>query len=65
MILIEGCNINTSDTSLLYIPANTDVTSKAILKELQQGCTLEITDCNSCHGYYSASKYAPHNGKAF
>jgi len=64
LVLIGGCKKNTFDTSLLYTPTNADVTANATLQELQQGRTLYINNCNSCHGLFSPDDYAPSQWKS-
>jgi mono/diheme cytochrome c family protein len=46
-----------SSTATLYTPTSDDVTSTATLDELQQGRTLYINNCGSCHQLYSPDDY--------
>ena len=59
IILGAGCTKNGGDTSSLYVPTSSDVTSTATLEELQQGRALYIDNCNACHGYYNPDNYSP------
>jgi mono/diheme cytochrome c family protein len=45
-------------TSALYVPASSDATANATLVELQQGRTLYINNCGSCHSLYSPDDYS-------
>lgn len=63
-ILIITCFIcisckKNSDNKNLYTPSNSDVTSTATLEELQQGRSLYVNNCGSCHGLYSPDLYSP------
>lgn len=55
LILITGVIISCkkTSTSALYTPTEADVTTAATLKELQEGRTLYINNCGSCHDLYS------------
>jgi mono/diheme cytochrome c family protein len=55
--LISGCRKSNSD-AVLYTPTSSDVTAKATLAELQQGRTLYMGNCGSCHGLYSPDDFA-------
>ena len=57
IILFSGCNKNVVDTSALYTPTSTDVTANATLADLQQGRSLYINNCNSCHALASPDNY--------
>jgi len=57
IILFSGCNKNVVDTSALYTPTSTDVTANATLAELQQGRSLYINNCNSCHALATPDNY--------
>jgi mono/diheme cytochrome c family protein len=57
LILFSGCNKNVVDTSALYTPISTDVTANATLADLQQGRSLYINNCNSCHALASPDNY--------
>jgi mono/diheme cytochrome c family protein len=56
-LMIGSCK-KTSGTGSLYVPSSTDATSTATLSDLQQGRTLYINNCNSCHGLYSPDDYS-------
>jgi hypothetical protein len=58
LVLNGSCSKSANDTASLYIPKDSDVTANATLQELQQGRTLYINNCNSCHGLYSPDYYA-------
>jgi hypothetical protein len=55
--LFSGCKKSNSGVTSLYVPTSADVTSTATLDELQQGRTLYINNCNSCHDLYSPDDY--------
>lgn len=55
--LSGSCKKSNGGTSSLYTPSAADVTSTATLADLQQGRTLYINNCNSCHGLYSPDDY--------
>jgi hypothetical protein len=55
--LLSSCS--TKNSSSLYVPSNSDVTANATLAELEQGRTLYINNCGSCHGLYSPDNYSP------
>lgn len=57
LLLIMSCSKNNTATSSLYTPTSADVTPTATLAELQQGHTLYINNCNSCHSLYSPDDY--------
>jgi hypothetical protein len=57
LFLTMSCSKSNSAGSSLYTPTTADVTSTATLTELQQGRTLYINNCNSCHGLYSPDNY--------
>jgi hypothetical protein len=56
-VLGTACTKSNVDTSALYVPSGSDVTSYASLQELQQGRELYINYCSSCHGLYSPDKF--------
>jgi hypothetical protein len=60
IILILGfsvsCKKNTA--SDLYIPTASDVTATATLQELQDGRTLYMNNCGSCHSLYSPDDFS-------
>ena len=62
-ILNVGCKKSSSGDSL-YTPTAADVTSTASLSDLQQGRTLYINNCNSCHSLYSPDSYTPTQWKS-
>jgi hypothetical protein len=50
---INGCKKDaTTTTDSLYVPSSSDVTANATLAELQQGRSLYISHCGSCHSLY-------------
>lgn len=55
LILLTWVSISCkkNSTSALYTPAEADTTPSATLKELQEGRTLYINNCGSCHDLYS------------
>src|SRR5665647_3712345 len=57
LVIIGGCNKSDTGISSLYTPANSDVTPKATLLELQQGRAYYINNCNSCHALYLPDDY--------
>jgi mono/diheme cytochrome c family protein len=64
LILVSSCKKNSSGTSSLYTPSSSDVTATATLQDLQQGRTLYMDNCNSCHGLYSPDDYTPTQWKS-
>jgi mono/diheme cytochrome c family protein len=64
LVLIGGCSKNIVDTSSLYAPTNANVTANATLQELQQGRTLYIANCNSCHTLVAPDNYMPSQWKS-
>ena len=56
LALVMSCS-KTSDASL-YVPSSNDVTATATLEELQQGRTLYINNCGSCHHLYSPDDFS-------
>jgi hypothetical protein len=58
IVLNLGCKKSSPDGSSLYTPTSADVTATATLTELQQGRTLYINNCNSCHSLYSPDDYS-------
>jgi hypothetical protein len=58
LVLTLSCKKSNLGISSLYTPTTTDVTSSATLEELQQGRTLYINNCGSCHGLYSPDDYS-------
>jgi hypothetical protein len=59
MFFITGCSKSGNSGSSLYTPTSADVTATATLVDLQQGRTLYMNNCNSCHGQYSPDDYTP------
>ena len=59
LIFIAGCSKSNNSGSSLYTPTSSDVTATATLLDLQQGLTLYMNHCNSCHGLYSPDDYTP------
>jgi mono/diheme cytochrome c family protein len=57
LVAIGSCTKSNTGSGSLYTPTSADVTSTATLTELQQGRTLYISNCNSCHGLYSPDDY--------
>lgn len=57
-VFYAGCQKSNGGATSLYNPTSADVTSTATLQELQQGRTLYINNCNSCHGLYSPDDYS-------
>jgi hypothetical protein len=57
LVLLMGCTKTNSGGSSLYTPTSSDVTATATLAELQQGRTLYMNRCNSCHSLYSPDDY--------
>ena len=57
LFILIGCSKSSNSTSSLYVPTSADVTSTATLADLQQGRTLYINNCNSCHSLYSPDSY--------
>jgi len=57
LLLTMSCKKSNTSGGSLYTPTTTDVTATATLGELQQGRTLYINNCNSCHGLYSPDNY--------
>ena len=48
-------------TDSLYVPTATDVTTTATLTDLQNGRTLYLNRCGSCHNLYSPDSYSSSN----
>jgi hypothetical protein len=64
LIFITGCSKSTNSGSSLYTPTISDITVTATLIDLQQGRTLYMNNCNSCHGLYSPDDYTPGQWKS-
>jgi mono/diheme cytochrome c family protein len=58
LIMLAAFSCKKSSTAVLYTPTAADATSKATLDELQQGRTLYISNCGSCHDLYSPDDYS-------
>ncbi|MDD2799551.1 MAG: cytochrome c [Bacteroidales bacterium] len=59
-LLLSSCSQSKSSGNL-YTPSASDVTATATLSELQQGRSLYINNCGSCHSLYSPDDYAAAN----
>jgi hypothetical protein len=57
LLLTMSCKKSNTSGGSLYTPTAADVTATATLAELQQGRTLYVNNCNSCHGLYSPDSY--------
>ena len=57
LVFTLSCKKSNLGISSLYTPTSADITSTATLEELQQGRTLYINNCGSCHGLYSPDDY--------
>jgi hypothetical protein len=64
LLLFAGCNKSSSGTSSLYTPTAADATTTATLTDLQQGRSLYISNCGSCHGLYSPDDYTSSQWKS-
>lgn len=62
--LTWSCTKNLGGSSSLYTPSTANVTATATLVELQQGRTLYMNNCNSCHSLYSPDSYSPSQWKS-
>jgi mono/diheme cytochrome c family protein len=58
VLLVSGSCKKSGGTAVLYTPTTSDVTTTATLTDLQQGRTLYINNCNSCHSLYSPDDYS-------
>jgi len=54
---MASCTKSSNSTGDLYVPTSADVTSSATLADLQQGRTLYVNNCGSCHGLYSPDNF--------
>jgi mono/diheme cytochrome c family protein len=63
--LILGLSLSCTKVSTngLYTPVSTDATANATLQELQDGRTLYIGNCGSCHKLFSPDDYSANNWK--
>jgi hypothetical protein len=59
MLSFNSCKKVNPNADSLYIPASTDVTSSATLKELTDGRALYVNNCGQCHNYYLPESYSP------
>ena len=60
LFLIGSCKKDLGSTgSSLYTPTSADATTKATLAELQQGYSLYISNCGSCHSLYVPESFTP------
>jgi hypothetical protein len=59
LTLVAGCTKKLTDTSSLYVPTAANATANATLLELQQGRTLYINNCNTCHALFLPDNYSP------
>jgi len=57
-LMVTGCAKSSTDTSYLYIPSQSDVTTKATLQDLQKGRDLFINNCGACHAYPTPENYS-------
>jgi len=58
IFFIVSCSKQTVNPSSLYTPTAKDTTATASLLDLQQGRTLYISNCNSCHDLYAPEAYS-------
>ncbi len=59
-----SCKNQGTDTSMLYIPTPSDVTSTATLDDLNQGRSLYIDNCERCHGLYAPESFSSSQWKS-
>lgn len=65
MLFLNGsCKKDLGGSGSLYSPTTANVTSTATLAELQQGRTLYLNNCNSCHSLYMPESYSPAQWKS-
>ena len=64
LVILGSCSKSTSGSSSLYTPTSANVTANATLQELQQGRSLYISNCNSCHSLVSPDDYTPAQWKS-
>jgi len=55
-VLLVSCS-KTSGSSGAYVPTATDVTANATLAQLQQGRSLFVANCQSCHNLPNPDDY--------
>lgn len=58
LIGVVACSKDNTTNESLYTPTTTDVTANATLAELQQGRSLYIAKCESCHKLYSPDDFS-------
>jgi len=61
LFFFNSCKKDTFSSGTMYAPSVSDVTSTATLAELQQGHTLYLNRCGSCHGLYSPDSFSSSN----
>lgn len=63
LLFVSSCKKDTftSNSGSLYVPATADVTTTATLTDLQNGRTLYVNKCGSCHNLYSPDSYSSAN----
>jgi mono/diheme cytochrome c family protein len=61
---LVSCTKSPNSTGDLYVPTSADVTATATLADLQQGRTLYINNCGSCHGLYSPDNFTSSQWKS-
>jgi hypothetical protein len=54
---LMSCSKQSTDTSNLYIPTPSDVSTTTTLDELNQGRSLYIDNCDRCHGLYAPESF--------
>lgn len=57
LLLSSSCKKDAFLASVAYVPTSADVTPTATLAQLQQGRTLFVNNCESCHGLPSVDSY--------
>ena len=53
-----GCTKTSTDSNSPYVPTTADVTANATLLDLQQGRSLYLNKCNTCHSLYSPDNFS-------
>jgi hypothetical protein len=61
LLLCDACTKDNPGLDNLYTPAASDATATATLGELQQGRTLFINNCGTCHSLYSPDSFSASN----
>ena len=61
LLFFSSCKKDTIAPDSMYVPTVADATATATLAELQQGRTLYVNDCGSCHGLNSPDSYSASN----